>query len=46
LLIEELVPFIKDYSQIKNQVTIYVCKNHKCQLPVISIEKMKQLLGQ
>jgi uncharacterized protein YyaL (SSP411 family) len=44
LLIEELVPFINEYSQIKNQVTVYVCKNHICQLPVTSIEKMKQLL--
>ena len=45
LLIEELAPFIKDYSQIKNQATIYVCKNQQCQLPVTNIEKMKQLLG-
>jgi len=42
--IEKLVPFIKDYSQIKNQVTIYVCKNQQCQLPVTDIEKMKQFL--
>jgi len=45
LLIEEFVPFIKDYSQIKNQATIYVCKNQQCQLPITKIEKMKQLLG-
>ena len=45
LLIGELVPFIKDYSQIKNQVTIYVCKNQQCQLPITNIEKMKQLLS-
>jgi len=44
-LIEELIPFIKDYSQIKNQATIYVCKNQQCQLPITNIEKMKQLLG-
>ena len=44
LLIEKLVPFIKDYSQIKNQATIYVCKNQQCQLPTTKIEKMKQLL--
>jgi hypothetical protein len=42
--IEKLVPFIKDYSQIKNQTTIYVCKNQQCQLPVTDIEKMKQIL--
>jgi len=42
--IEKLVPFIKDYSQIKNQTTIYVCKNQQCQLPVTDVEKMKQFL--
>lgn len=41
---EELAPFVKNYSQIKNQATIYVCKNQQCQLPTTSIEKMKQLL--
>jgi uncharacterized protein YyaL (SSP411 family) len=44
-LIEEIVPFIKDYSQIKNQATIYVCKNQKCQLPTTDIEKMKHLIS-
>jgi len=43
--LENLVPFIKDYSQIKNQATIYVCKNQQCQLPVTEIEKIKQFLG-
>ena len=44
-LIEDCAPFIKDYSQIKNQATVYVCKNQQCQLPITNIEKMKQLLG-
>ena len=43
-LIEKLVPFIKEYIQIKNQTTIYVCKNQKCQLPTTDIDKMKQIL--
>ena len=43
-LIEELAPFIKDYNQIKNQETIYVCKNQMCQLPITDIKKMKQFL--
>jgi len=42
--IENLIPFIKDYSQIKNQATVYVCKNQQCLLPVTEIEKMKQFL--
>jgi uncharacterized protein YyaL (SSP411 family) len=43
-LIGRLVPFIKDYSQIKNQATIYVCKNQQCQLPITDIQKMKLFL--
>ena len=45
LSIEKLVPFIKDYSQIKNQVTIYICKNQQCQLPTTDITKIKQFLN-
>jgi uncharacterized protein YyaL (SSP411 family) len=43
-LTEKLIPFIKDYNQIKNKATIYVCKNQQCQLPVTDIENMKKLL--
>lgn len=42
LLIENLIPFIKNYSQINNKPTIYVCKNLQCQQPIKDIEKMKQ----
>jgi uncharacterized protein YyaL (SSP411 family) len=41
-IIEKLVPFIKDYTQIKNQPTIYICKNQQCQLPTTDIGKMIQ----
>jgi uncharacterized protein YyaL (SSP411 family) len=44
LLIAELAPFVKDYTQIKNQATVYVCRNHQCQSPVTDIEKLRQLL--
>ena len=44
LSIKKLVPFIKDYSQIKNQTTIYICKNQQCQLPTTDIKKIKQFL--
>jgi uncharacterized protein YyaL (SSP411 family) len=44
-IIEELVPYIKQYNQIKNQATIYVCKNQQCQQPTTDIEKIKQLLN-
>jgi uncharacterized protein YyaL (SSP411 family) len=42
--IEKLVPFIKDYSQIKNQATVYICKNQQCQLPISDIKKIKHIL--
>ncbi|MFO7676844.1 MAG: thioredoxin domain-containing protein [Thermoplasmatota archaeon] len=42
--IEELVPFIKDYSQINNQATIYLCQNQHCQLPTTDSRKIKQFL--
>jgi len=44
LSIKKLVPFIKDYSQIRNQTTIYICKNQQCQLPTTDIKKIKQFL--
>ena len=42
--IQELVPFIKDYSQIHNQATIYLCQNQQCQLPTTDSKKIKQFL--
>ncbi len=43
-LVEKLIPFTKDYSQINDQSTIYICKNQQCQLPTTDIEKMKNFL--
>jgi hypothetical protein len=42
--IEKIAPFVKDYSQIKNKATIYVCKNQQCQLPTTDIYKINELL--
>ena len=44
LLPEELVSNIKEYFQIKNKATIYVCKNRQCQLPTTDIKKMNEYL--
>ena len=44
-LIYKLIPFIKDYTQLNNETTIYICKNQKCEVPTTSIDKMKQLLS-
>ncbi len=43
--LEKLVPFLKDYSQLHHQPTIYVCQNQHCQRPTTSIKEMKQLLS-
>jgi uncharacterized protein YyaL (SSP411 family) len=42
--IEEFFPFVKNYSQVDNKATIYVCRNQQCNLPTTSIEKMKEQL--
>jgi uncharacterized protein YyaL (SSP411 family) len=42
--IEYISPFVKDYSQLENKTTIYVCRNHQCNLPITSIDKMKEQL--
>ncbi|KYK22076.1 thioredoxin [Thermoplasmatales archaeon SG8-52-2] len=40
--IDNISPFIKNYSQIENKATIYVCRNQHCKLPTTCIEKMKK----
>ncbi len=41
----KLAPFTKDYPEINNAPTIYVCKNFVCSLPTNSIDEMKKLLA-
>ena len=45
LSIQEIATFVKEYSQIKNKATIYICRNQQCQLPTTSIEKMRLYLN-
>jgi len=45
LAIEKIAPFLKEYFQIKNKATIYVCKNQQCQQPTTDIKKMMQYLN-
>ena len=44
--LEACAPFIKEYTQINNQATLYVCQNHRCKLPTTDIEKIDELLGE
>jgi len=44
LELEKISPFIKDYYQLEDKATIYICRNQKCNLPTTSIDKMKEQL--
>ncbi len=45
--IEELIPLVKDQTQIEGKATAYVCQNFTCQMPVTGVEEMMALiLGQ
>ena len=43
--IDDIVPFIKDYSSIDGKATAYVCLDYNCQLPTKDIVSMLKLLG-
>ena len=43
--IDDIVPFIKDYSSIDGKATAYVCLDYNCQLPTKDIGSMLKLLG-
>jgi uncharacterized protein YyaL (SSP411 family) len=43
--IDNFFPYTKDFTQIDNQVTIYVCKNHLCQLPTTDINRTREMLN-
>ncbi|MFC1865671.1 thioredoxin domain-containing protein [Chloroflexota bacterium] len=43
--IEDIAPFIKDYSSIDAKATVYICSDYNCQLPTDEIKTMLKLLG-
>ncbi len=43
LIITKLIPYIKNYTQIKNQTTIYICKDQQCQLPTNNFKEIKKI---
>ena len=43
--INSILPWIKNYRMINDEVTIYVCKDFSCNLPVNTIEKILALLN-
>ena len=44
-LIDDIVPFIKDYSSKDGKATAYVCLNYNCQLPTKDVGSVLRLLG-
>ena len=42
--IEQISPFLKSQVPLDGRVTVYVCKNHVCALPVNEISKLEDLL--
>ena len=43
--INDIIPFVADYSSIGGKATAYVCLNYNCQLPTKNIGSMLKLLG-
>ncbi|MBU0496383.1 MAG: glycoside hydrolase family 9 protein, partial [Candidatus Thermoplasmatota archaeon] len=43
--IENLAPFTQPFIQIQNKPTLYVCKNHHCELPTTKIQQIQYLLN-
>ena len=43
--IQDIVPFVKDYTRKDGKATTYVCRNYNCQLPTTDTGSMLKLLG-
>lgn len=43
--IEQLIPFIKNYTAIDNKATAYLCENYVCKKPVNKIKDLETLLN-
>jgi uncharacterized protein YyaL (SSP411 family) len=43
--ISEIIPFLKDYMQIDNTVTVFVCKDYICSLPVNRPDALGKILN-
>jgi uncharacterized protein YyaL (SSP411 family) len=42
--IDEVAPFVKDYTSIDGKATAYVCVDYVCELPTVDINKVIKLL--
>jgi len=42
--INKTVPYISNYETSQDKITVYVCENYVCNLPVSEPEKLKKIL--
>ena len=40
-----IAPFVKDQPPLAGKPTVYVCKNHACEMPITDLQKLKEALG-
>lgn len=43
--VSDIFPFTKDFTKINDKTTVYVCSDFKCNLPINSLEKLKELIS-
>ncbi|MBI1976076.1 MAG: thioredoxin domain-containing protein [Candidatus Omnitrophica bacterium] len=44
--IEALAPFVKEQVALSGKPTVYVCENYVCNLPVVDVVKLEELLSE
>ena len=42
--ITKIAPFTKNHKALNNQTTVYICKNHICQTPLVDKKKIRKAL--
>ncbi len=42
--LEKRISFIKNYKQVQNKTTIYICKDYSCNLPVTDVDEVAEIL--
>jgi hypothetical protein len=42
--ITQIAPFTKDYNGLNGKLTVYVCRDYICSLPVTEVDKLEEML--
>jgi len=43
--ITKIAPFTENHTSLNNQTTVYICKNHICQMPLVDKKKIRNALA-